>query len=352
MREEQLSDRERQVLEAVIRSFVDSAEPAGSRMVARRYDLGISPATIRNTMADLEDKGFLFHPHTSAGRVPTDRAYRFYVDSLMRPVPLTSREARHLRKELLEDAATGLERLLRRSAQALGILSGELGLAVRPQLEEAVLEKLELLSATPDKVLLVLTLRSGVIRTVYVDVPVSVPPETLVAVNMVLNERLAGQTLREIHDTLPERLRDSAADDEAAELLNIFLQSGEELFQLDDAAGERLHLGRTSVLANQPEFASGSRLKSLIELTEQRELLDSALRTRGRETALEITIGEEHEQPELSGFTLVTSVYRSGRLSGVIGVIGPTRMPYEKVVGIVESASQLLSQILGPDDGR
>lgn len=352
MGEDQLTDRERRVLEAVIRVYVDSAEPAGSRTVARRFKLGISPATVRNTMADLEEKGFLYHPHTSAGRMPTDRAYRFYVDTLMKPVRLTSAEERRLRRELGEsDAPAALDRLLRRSAQAMGLLSGELGIAVNPRLDAAVLDKLELLSVSAGKVLLVLTLKSGTIQTVYIDVPVSVPAEALIPVNMILNERLAGQTLKQIRTTLSERLRDSApADDQGArELLNIFLQSGEELFSISESPEERLHLGRTSVLASQPEFSSGHKLKSLIELTEQRDLLAQVLKGRGR-GSLEITIGEEHGHPDLEGFTLVTSEYRMAGLSGVIGVIGPTRMAYDKIVSVVQTASKLVSDLLGPPD--
>lgn len=339
----------------MICAYVDSADPVGSRTVARRFGLGISPATIRNTMADLEDKGFLFHPHTSAGRVPTDLAYRYYVDTLMRPVRLTSEEQERLRRELAgSDTSAALDRLLRRSAQALGLLSGELGIAVNPRLDGAVLEKLELLSVAAGKVLLVLTLRSGRVRTVYVDVPVSVPVETLGPVNVILNERLAGQTLKQIRETLPGRLRDCAPSEAegASDLLNIFLQSGEDLFRASEPLEERVHLGRTSVLANQPEFSSESKLKSLIELTEQRELLAEALKGRERNRgSLEITIGRELGHPDLEAFTLVTSEYSMAGLSGVIGVIGPTRMPYEKIVSVVQTASELVSELLGSAGG-
>ncbi len=345
-----LTEREERVLEAVIRTYVEEAEPAGSRTVAKRFPLGISPATVRNTMADLEEKGFLYHPHTSAGRIPTDRAYRYYVDTLMRPHRLTSAEHQRLRKELSGEAegATALERLIRHAVQVLGLITGELGVASAPRLTEAVLEKLELLAVSSDKVLLVLTLRGGVVRTVYVDLPGAVPPEALVPVAVVLNERLAGRTLQEIRRTIPERLRDAApVDDEAVtELLNIFLQSADGIFDLSEIAGDELHLGRTSVLANQPEFSSGASLKSLIELTERRDLLADVLVTREHDATLKITIGGEHEHPELSTFTLVTAEYKVGRLSGVLGVIGPTRMPYEKVVAIVDSASTMLTQLL------
>lgn len=345
-----LTERERHVLEAVIRTFVDSAEPAGSRTVARRFPLGVSAATVRNTMADLEEKGYLFHPHTSAGRVPTDRAYRYYVDRLMRPVPLTPLQEQHLSRELADaEAGTAIERVLRQAAQALGLLTGELGVAVAPRLDEAKLEKLELVSVSSDKVLLILTLDGGLVRTVYVDLPMSVPPETLRSVTHILNERLAGQTLLQIRRTLPDRLRDTAArDDATSSVLNVFLQSADELFEGTAGTADQVHLGRTSVLAGQPEFASGSQLKNLIELTEQRDLLASVLSGREHEATLKVTIGAEHPHPELNDFTLVTSEYRGESISGVIGVIGPTRMPYEKVVAIVDHTSALLSTLSGP----
>ncbi|MFW5951803.1 MAG: heat-inducible transcriptional repressor HrcA [Gemmatimonadota bacterium] len=344
MSETGLTERERDVLNAVIRAYVETAEPAGSRTVAKRYNLGVSPATVRNTMADLEEKGFLFHPHTSAGRIPTDLAYRYYVDTLMRPRRLTKAQQAQLRKELGEECGP-LERLVRRATQALGLLTGELGVAIAPSVDDVVLERLELLALSSEKVLLVLTLRNGIVRTVYVDLPLSVPRETLLAVTVVLNERLGGQSMGAIRRTLPDRLRDAApADASATELLNIFLQSGDEFF---DLTGDEVHLGHTSVLANQPEFESGQDLRGLIELTERRELLANVLARHAGEPSLQVRIGSENEEPELNSFTLVTSEYRVGDLSGVIGVIGPTRMPYDRVVAIVQSTSRLVSDLHG-----
>lgn len=355
MSADQLTEREESVLEAVIRAYVETAEPAGSRYVAKRFGLGISPATVRNTMSDLEAKGYLSHPHTSAGRVPTDRAYRYYVDTLMRPMRLSAGEQRRLRRELSDsEGAPLLERLVRQAAQAVGLLTGELGLALVPQLAESVLERLELVAVSSEMVLLVMTLRGGVVRMVYVDLPMSVPAEALGAVGMVLNERLAGRTLREIRGTLTERLRDSVPSDDptATELINIFIQGAEELFESPDLGGSELFLGRTSVLANKPEFASGTSLKSLLELTERSDLITSVLGARDHDASLKITIGGEHAEPELSNYTLVTKEYRVGNLSGVLGVIGPTRMVYEKVAAAVDLSSTLLSERLGDQPRR
>lgn len=350
MSDASLTEREERILEAVVRTYVETAGPVGSRRVARRFDLGISPATIRNAMADLEEKGFLYHPHTSAGRVPTDLAYRYYVDTLMRPVRLTATEQDRFERELLEGDGGAIERLIQRAARTLGLLTGELGVAVAPRPDEAVLESLELVSISREKALLVLKLRSGVVRTVYVDLPLSVPDETLVSVAMLLNERLAGQTLGEIRRTLPDRLRDAAPGDDgpADELLRVVVQSGDDLFAWTGVAAGSLHLGRTSVLARQPEFTEGGELKRLIELTERRDMLTDVLGERDGEEALEITIGTEHAYPELTAFTLVTSPYSIAGMRGVIGVIGPTRMPYDRVTAMVDRASLVVSDVLGP----
>jgi heat-inducible transcriptional repressor len=344
-----LSERERQVLEAVVRTYVDSAEPAGSRTLAKRFDLRVSPATVRNTMSDLEAKGYLFHRHTSAGRIPTDHAYRFYVDRIMRLQPLTEVERERLAQEIEIGGSSVVERLVQRAIRALSLLSGELGVAVAPSLEDAILERLELIQVSSAKILMVMSIRSGLVHTVYVDLPGEVQSDVLASVTQVLNERLAGLTLHAIKETLPDRLRDTGMGDGggADELLNIFIQSSSELFDWTPPEGGQVHLGQTSVLAAQPEFNTGERLKGLIELTEQRALLADVLGNREHKGGLKITIGSENPQEALSDFTLVTAEYRVGQLKGVIGVIGPTRMPYEKVIAIVDYTSTLVNSVLG-----
>src|SRR5687767_2093381 len=166
----ELSKRERMVLEAVIRTYVQTAEPAGSRTLSRRFGLGVSPATIRNTMSDLEEKGFLYHPHTSAGRVPTQKAYRLYVDSLIRVEPLAQSEQARLAGDLAEASTGGgatIEGILRRAAQTLGVLTQELGIAVGPSFEQAVLHRVDLVRVSADRLLMVITLDRGAIRTIF-----------------------------------------------------------------------------------------------------------------------------------------------------------------------------------------
>src|SRR5881396_3730922 len=222
-----LSERERQVLEAVIETYVQTAEPAGSRTISKRHQLGLSPATIRNTMSDLEEKGYLYHPHTSAGRIPTDQAYRVYVDSLMKPPRVAPAQSDQIRDELGGPAGerAAVETILSRAAQVLGVLTNELGVAVSPTIDEAVLDRLDLLQVSTERLLLVLALRSGAVRTIFVEVPAELAPNAVQKVTVVLNERLAGLTLKEIRSSLADRLRDAnPSEPGSTELLNIFVQ--------------------------------------------------------------------------------------------------------------------------------
>jgi heat-inducible transcriptional repressor len=330
----QLNERERRVLEAVIHSYVETAEPAGSRTISRRFGLGVSPATVRNTMSDLEDKGYLFHPHTSAGRIPTDLAYRVYVDSLMRVSPIDLKASGHLLEEL-STGGTAIETILRRAAQMLGVLTQELGVAIGPRLEEAQLERLDLIRLSSGRLLLVLRLTGGVAHTIFVEVRGEIAERALADVAVVLHERLVGLTLREIRASFSERLRDTTVSSGAGDLLNIFIQEAEQIFDVSMPIEASVLLGRPSLLAEQPEFASGENMRKLLTLTERPEALAELLRKRSALPGMTITIGDEHEDPRLSDFTVVTTEYSAGALSGVIGVIGPTRMPYQKVISLV-----------------
>lgn len=339
---ENLNPRQLRVLEAVIQTYIETAEPAGSRTIAQRFGLGVSPATVRSIMGELESLGLLYHPHTSAGRIPTDSAYRVYVDSLMRLAPPSS-EARLALQAQLPGSRSAMDQLLRRTAQVLGVLTQELGVAAAPTFDLVVLDRLELVQVSSERLLMVLTLRSGAVRTVFVEVRGVVAREALERVVQVLNERLAGLTVEEIRRSLAERLRDAGDGPESHDLLNIFVAEREELFDLSGDE-DQVVLGGAELLADQPEFSSNTRMRDLLHLTQRRDPLRQALQARGE--GLTITIGGENLDPRLADFTLVTASYRVGDLRGVIGVLGPTRMPYDKVIGLVEHTSQLVEGLL------
>lgn len=345
--EHDLNEREALVLEAVVRTFVQTASPAASRTVARRFDLGVSPATIRNTMSDLTRKGYLSQPHASAGRMPTDKAYRYYVDTLMRPDRLTSEEARRIEAALdLTARTTAEERILARAVKALSVVTQELGVGLAPRMEEGVLEKIDLVGVSRDRILIVLAIRTGPVRTIFVEGERADSDEALALVAGFLNERLGGQTLREIRETYRDRLADGPV--EHADLVNIFLEQAEGLFSARPPAGEDVLLGPTAGLAAQPEFADREHLRTLLQLTEQRDVLAEALRDR-RADGIVISIGGEHAVPPLVDFSMVTAEYEMGSVHGTIGVIGPTRMPYDRMVSLVEYTARLLST-LAPGD--
>ncbi len=300
---DELTPRERRILEAVIQTYVQTAEPAGSRVLSRGFGLGVSPATIRSTMSDLEEKGFLTHPHTSAGRVPTDKAYRTYVDSILDSPAgaIVVAEQERLRGDIVGSSST-IENILRRAAQSLGVLTQELGVALGPRLDASVLRRLELVQVGGDRLLLVLTLDGGVVRTVFVEVRGRLADSAVVEVTRVLNERLAGHTLRELRMSVAERLRDSSTNADAAELLNIFVQEGDSLLDAALPLSEgSVIVGQASVLASQPEFGGAESLRRLLTLTEEPARLADTLRRKHRNDqrpGVSITIGAEHGHGE------------------------------------------------------
>jgi heat-inducible transcriptional repressor len=340
-----LTERERRVLEAVIQSYVETAQPAGSNAIARRFALGVSPATIRNTMSDLEEKGLLYHPHTSAGRVPTDVAYRIYVDSLL-PLPRRPMREHAQLNSQISSGGSAVESILRRAAQSLGVITQELGVALGPRLDNSILERLDLVRLSSERLLVALTLAGGAVRTIFVEARGEIADAALAEVTRVLNEKIGGLTLREIRTSVGVRLRDTGPTAAASELLNIFIEEGEQLFDSAMQANTDVLLGQPSLLADQPEFSTVDSMRKLVALTETREHLSDLLRARSETPGITITIGNEHRDPKLENFTIVTAQYHSGSIAGVIGVIGPTRMPYDKVISLVTHTSRLLTDLL------
>jgi heat-inducible transcriptional repressor len=236
------------------------------------------------------------------------------------------------------------EELLGRAAQVLGILTQELGVAVAPALEAIVLDRVDLVPVSSDRVLLVLNLKSGTVRSIFIRLPAMLERDEVEEVERILNERLGGLTLRDIRATFADRLRDATTGPEMGELLDIILAEGDGIFDVGEPR-EAMMLGSASVLVDQPEFASSERMRTLLSITERRDLLREALADRRRE-GLTVTIGGEHDARGLADFTLVTSTYRRGGATGVIGVLGPTRMPYDKILGLVEHTGRLIEGLI------
>lgn len=338
---ENLTERERLVLKSLINHYVATAEPVGSRAVAQKYRLGISPATVRNTMQDLEEMGLITHPHTSAGRVPTDKGYRVYVDSVMGLEALTASEEDQIRREICADYAA-VEDILGQTALVLATVSKQLGLTIAPRFDKGVLTSINLIPAAEKKILVVLAVKHGLVRTVLLEAESSVDVKSLEKTASVLNEKLSGLTLGEIKESIDLRLKETSAAD--ARLIKLFLDSTDSLLDLTEP--DQMHLGGTTNIVDQPEFKDREKLRSLIEVLEEKKLLAELVSAKGIKEGITITIGKEMERGEMQSCSLVTSPYRAGKVSGTIGIIGPTRMRYSKLVSTVEYAAKLLSDVL------
>ena len=254
------------------------------------------------------------------------------------------------RDRLTAQITTGgsaVEAILRRAAQSLGVITQELGIALGPRFDNAILEHVELIRLSSERLLVALTLSAGAMRTIFVDVQGEIADAAIAEVTQVLNERLAGLSLRQIRSSLGDRLRDIGPTREASHLLNVFIEEGDQLFDSAlEPSDDTVLLGQASVLAEQPEFASIDNMRKLVALTETREKLGELLRRRSETGGVSITIGNEHSDPRLASFTVVTASYHAGPLTGVIGVIGPTRMPYDKVISLVTHTSELVTDLL------
>jgi heat-inducible transcriptional repressor len=338
---EGLTEREKTILQSLIDCYIAMATPVGSRVIANKYKLGISPATIRNTMQDLEEMGLISHPHTSAGRVPTDKGYRVYVDTLLEPVELTPSEEEQIKSEILVDYAA-VEDLLEQTSRVLANVSNQLGITIAPRFDRGILTRINLIPVAEKKILVVLAVKHGLVKSVLLEAESNVKTEALDKAANILNERLCGLTLGEIKNSMEQRLKDDSTAD--PKLIKLFLDSRENLLNFPET--EQLHLGGTTNIVDQPEFKDREKLKSLIELIEEKRLLAELVSAKGIKNGITITIGKEIERGEMQSCSLVTSSYRAGKVSGTIGVIGPTRMRYAKLISLVDYTAKLLSEIL------
>ncbi|HYE57366.1 MAG TPA: heat-inducible transcriptional repressor HrcA, partial [Rhodothermales bacterium] len=333
---------EREILRLVVTSFVSTAAPVGSRPLVRRYGLDLSPATIRNTMSDLEEAGYLEHPHTSAGRVPTDLGYRTFVDELMQATGLSEADKAVLRAEL--ERLTGqTDDVLRESSKLLGRLTSLLGVVLAPNLATGVLDRIEAVPLSISRVMFVLSLRGGLVRTIVLELDAVPGRGSLDTLVQELNERLAGLTLEEIRRTFPERVRDV---DDRHGLVRLILDRSHALFAPPEPPG-RVRVSGTQHLIEQPEFREPDELRTLVGLLEDEHFLVELLEKRDGEEPppgrAVVTIGREHPG-RAERYALVTARYCVGDAAGTIGVVGPTRMDYARVVGLVEHMANLLSR--------
>lgn len=341
-----LNEREREILRLVVRSFIDTAGPVGSRYLARHYDLGLSAASVRNTMSDLEEAGYLGHPYTSAGRVPTELGYRVFVDELMESPDLSPVDKLVLQAEV-ERLMGDTHELLRESSRLLGRLSNLLGVVLTPNLSSGVLERLEVVPLSSTRVMFVVSIRSGLFKTIVLELETQLRRGELDQVVQLLNERLAGLTLEEIRRTYRPRLRD--LEDDRTGIVRLVLDASAALFS--EQTDGRLNYGGTQNIVLQPEFQEPEELRNLIRLLEDENFVVHLLEERPvrsgtrPEGSAQVRIGSENSSEKVDKYSIVTANYRIGDTVGTIGVLGPTRMDYARVMALVENMAALLSRL-------
>jgi heat-inducible transcriptional repressor len=340
---EGLNDRERTVLHYVVHDFIETATPIGSRYISKRHEdvLGLSSATIRNIMSDLEYLGYIGHPHTSAGRVPTDIGYRFYLDTLMKREEVSPQEQQAIRDKL--DESDDLEVMLRETSRLIGKISRQLCVVTSPELSSGVFERVELVPITSNRILVVISIKSGLVRTIMMEVGSEISRNKLDRLARFLNERLGGLTMQQMRDSFLERVKDAAEDDSG--LIRLFVDSVEKLFT--PGRPEKLHIGGAERIIEQPEFTNPRDYRGVIELINNEEWIVHVLQKR--EEALpgtQVLVGSENADEKLKPYSIITSTYTVGDVTGTVGVIGPTRMQYHKMIPLVDYVAQTITRML------
>ena len=342
MESEELNQREKQILRSIVQQFILTATPVGSRNISKKYDIGFSPATVRNIMADLEESGYVNHPHTSAGRVPTDKGYRYYVDSLMDIDRLNTKE-KGLIEESLNIITDEADELVKITSRLLSSITKQIACVTYPNLESGILEKIQIISLTSTRILVVISIKSGLVKTITMELDTEMTESQFESVQLLLNEKLAGLSLAEIRKSFKERFLD--ADEKQKPIIRLFVDSVDKLFK-DDVNSDRLIVTGAKNIIQQPEFEHPENFQSIIELIEDKDVIIHIMdkSTESKKDEVYISIGSEHIEKKLKEYSFVSKEYKFGETSGTLGIIGPKRMEYSRIVAIVDYLAKVLSE--------
>lgn len=337
--------RTQAILRAVIEEYVTTATPVGSQALVERYSLGVSSATVRSILAELEANGLLTHPHTSAGRLPTDAGYRFYVESIVEAVPLPAVEQLMIRHQFgqVEFAS---EHWFRLAATTLASMTRSAGLATPAKPRDAHIRRIDLVAINERMASLILVLREGAIKQVLVTLEAGqlIDQPTLNAIAAILNERLAGMTASRAQ----ARLASLRADDRVEELAQ---RVGERVVKVvreyDAAAIEEVFSDGLLNVMEAPEFAQSDKLRRVFSALENRAYLGQLVGSVAGAGRVQVYIGHENQPLDMRDVSLVLAPYgRPGRAIGVVGVLGPTRMSYSQAIGTVRFVSGLMNELV------
>ncbi len=337
-----MNARHHGVLRAIVHDYIRTAEPVGSRTISRKYGFSLSPATIRTTMSDLEELGFVVQPHTSAGRVPTDKGYRFYVDSLMDRTPLSQEELERIEQQV-RPSAPEADELSREVGRLLSALSPYVAITLFPRLQESRFQRAEFVSLARERVLVILLADTGLVHHKTIIMEEAVSQDELDRMARYLSELLKGRTLPEVRDLLVAQMAEEKAqyDRMLAQALRLGAQA------LAGEAEAEVYVAGASRIADQPEFADVQRMKSLFAAFEEKSKLVLLLSECLRGEGCRIFIGSEIPVEDIRDLSVVASPFGlQGKVRGVLSVLGPTRMDYGRAVALVETTARLLSQSL------
>lgn len=344
----ELTLRDQQVLDAVVTDYIRSGEPVGSRTISKRYGLNVSSATIRNVMADLEELGFLYQPHTSAGRIPTEKGFRLYLDSIVRFKDLQKEERAIIRKAL-QETNTDFKELLRRTSRILSNLCNQAGVVLWPRITLTRFKHIEFIRIRAHQILVILISKSGLVHHCSLDWEEDIDQYELDKYSRYLNELLEDVPLGDVKQRILEEMqKEKVLFDQ---LYSRALEITQRAFVTTLDYSEIYIEGQMN-LFNNPEFADVERMRRILEAFEDKSrivrLLDMTFKLS---TGVKIILGPESKLQELQEISLISSPYRRGdTLLGVLGVIGPLRMDYSRIIPVVEFTAGLLSQLLEEPD--
>ncbi|HAE91737.1 MAG TPA: HrcA family transcriptional regulator [Tissierella sp.] len=339
-----LDDRKLKVLYAIINSYVSSAEPIGSRTITKQYDLGVSSATIRNEMSDLEELGYLNKPHSSSGRVPSDKAYRLYVDEILKKKkPKIDLIKKDEIKRILARESREIEQLIQNSAKVLSSITSYTALAISPQLKGSRIKHIQLIPIDNLQILMVLVTNTGVVKNSIFKLNKEIPEEQTVIISNFLNDKLKGLSIDEIGDEISDGIIKEIYDYKTIidGIIPIISQS------MDDVDNVDLYADGITRILDFPEYRDLEKAKSFISFIEDKDLVVDLLLNNSLSQDIEITIGNENIYDAIKACSLITTTYKLGdKTIGKIGIIGPTRMDYLALMNIMHLFSVNITEII------
>jgi len=337
----ELGLRQRQILRSVIHDYITSGEPVGSRSIARHHLSRLSAATIRNVMADLEEIGYLSQPHTSAGRVPTDRGYRFYVDSLMQRPRLSKVEESRIEQGIRPSWGQA-EELMQETSRILSDLSRYTAVVLAPKLTQNTWRRIDFVHLNRERILVVLVADSGLVQQKVIVIGEVIEQPELDRISRYLNTVLGAVTLQQVRNRIVAQMAEER--DEFNQLMRRALELSDKTLEGEEG---QVYIGGAANIAHQPEFADVKKMKEIFGAFEEKsklvKILDQCLARGG----LRVIIGRENEIREMRELSLIASPYKSGdHVLGVLGIVGPKRIAYDRMVALVDFTARLVSKIL------